>query len=56
MKPLSHRSAKPSHYNKKAESYDGEGKTLELSFKGRTDGFTCGFVSYPYLLTSFSTA
>lgn len=22
MKPLSHRSAKPSHYNKEAESYD----------------------------------
>lgn len=28
---------------------NGEEKNLELSFKGRTDGFTCGFVSYPYL-------
>lgn len=28
---------------------NGEGNLLELSFKGRTDGFTCGFVSFPYL-------
>lgn len=28
---------------------NGEGEQLELSFKGRTDGFTCGFVSFPYL-------
>lgn len=27
----------------------GEKEQLELSFKGRTDGFTCGFVSFPYL-------
>lgn len=25
------------------------GTQLELSHKGRTDGFTCGFVSFPYL-------
>lgn len=28
---------------------NGEGDKLELSYKGRTDGFTCGFVSFPYL-------
>lgn len=28
---------------------NGQGKQLELSHKGRTDGFTCGFVSFPYL-------
>lgn len=28
---------------------NGEGNMLELSFKGRTDGFTCGFVSFPHL-------
>lgn len=28
---------------------NGQGNTLELSHKGRTDGFTCGFVSFPYL-------
>lgn len=27
----------------------GQGNQLELSHKGRTDGFTCGFVSFPYL-------
>lgn len=28
---------------------NGDGEQLELSFKGRTDGFTCGFVSFPHL-------
>lgn len=28
---------------------NGQGNQLELSHKGRTDGFTCGFVSFPYL-------
>lgn len=28
---------------------NGQGIQLELSHKGRTDGFTCGFVSFPYL-------
>lgn len=28
---------------------NGDGLQLELSHKGRTDGFTCGFVSFPYL-------
>ena len=28
---------------------NGAEDQLELSFKGRTDGFTCGFVSFPYL-------
>lgn len=28
---------------------NGQGLQLELSHRGRTDGFTCGFVSFPYL-------
>lgn len=28
---------------------NGEGNQLQIGFKGRTDGFTCGFVSFPYL-------
>ena len=28
---------------------NGQGSQLELNHKGRTDGFTCGFVSFPYL-------
>lgn len=28
---------------------NGQGLQLELSHKGRTDGFTCGFVSFPHL-------
>lgn len=28
---------------------NGSGEELEVSHKGRTDGFTCGFVSFPYL-------
>lgn len=28
---------------------NGQGTQLELSHIGRTDGFTCGFVSFPYL-------
>lgn len=28
---------------------NGDREQLELSFKGRTDGFTCGFVSFPHL-------
>ena len=28
---------------------NGQGSDLEISHKGRTDGFTCGFVSFPHL-------
>lgn len=28
---------------------NGEKETLEISHTGRTDGFVCGYVSYPYL-------
>lgn len=28
---------------------NGDQEQLELSFKGRTDGFSCGFVSFPHL-------
>ncbi len=28
---------------------NGQGSQLEINHKGRTDGFTCGFVSFPYL-------